>query len=1221
MATQLENRQAGTNGTASRVDQFVGRQLKKTTQQVRVSDIVTGLIALVSYVVAFFLVAAIIDAWVWPYTPIVRLMLLALFLIGLGAIAWSFIVPFFLKRINPQYAAKMIEEAKPEFKNSILNYLNLKGQKKGTHKAILNEVSRRAATDLSTISPDAAVDKSNLIKVGFVLVALVAIAIAYFIFSPINPWPTVKRILSPGSKIAKPAAVLILQVNPKDTSVFFGERVDVSAKVMGKNESENVRLIYSSKDEQIVDAELEMKKAESGNVYSAILSTGPAGIQKSLEYRIEAGDGVSETYSVTVRPNPTISIERIRISPPKYTQLPERIVEGKGEIQAVEGSKVEITAKANLPIEFAYIVPMVERNRSSGEAEFREMRTIQMKVDQASAVGRIVAALNSNRDRGQFTHYKINFRSRDQHRNERPNIYPIRVIADLDPEIQIVEPAQQEVTIPVNQALPIHVWAADLDYEITSVDLQIDHNGQKIFEGNLFERDKPQSPGERVVCRTQITPADLGLSPGDKAILFATAADNRISTSSELLDPNVTRSENYTLIVTDAIKEQSQDSDRQPQREQDSSEKLQRNDQDEENSDQSENGEDTQSENEKDQNSQNSDEPTNSDEPETSPPDSQSEQSDTQDETSQDGSPQSDQNDQPDQQSGNQSGSNQNGDQSDSSTADQTEQDGSEGSQADSQEGDNGSDQSQSSSPESGNEDPQSGTGQNQNSGDADQQDAGMQQKNGNEGGLQEGSDQDSSDGASNSDTGSRAQGNQNGSNQSNQRDGNDGGQTDNEGIRDENLKDGNLEPLRENASESEQFERLEKLLNENKDNSSSQKSSSNDSDQNTQDEGSASRGDSSASDSTEQPDANAKSMDRESDSSNAANNQHGSDSQTPSSNNSNKTPSNSSESQENSLDGSPEQPAQNGTESQDGSPDPNQPQESGSGSSSEQNSDSSADSGSPESQSQSGSSESNSENSEQQSSESQSQSSETGNQPGSESQSGSDNDSQNGSKSGSPTESSPQDSDGDNQGRSGSEGESGQPTDGPPSQHGSSAESAGGSQGNSSESDSSSGSESASSPSNPSNPSENGGHSGQGGSDQAGTSNDQGPASKDAANLDYTKKLTDLILEKLEDQKYDPDPELLEQMNWTQQDLDNFLNQWKQMKNAAQSGDVRKKRQYEDALRSLGFSPNSKSRKTVVERDKKFRVNEDGAVDQVPSEFQEKLNSFLRRRNRSKRR
>src|SRR5262249_46809100 len=80
-----------------------------------------------------------------------------------------------------------------------------------------------------------------------------------------------------------------------------------------------------------------------------------------------------------------------------------------------------------------------------------------------------------------------------------------------------------------------------------------------------------------------------------------------------------------------------------------------------------------------------------------------------------------------------------------------------------------------------------------------------------------------------------------------------------------------------------------------------------------------------------------------------------------------------------------------------------------------------------------------------------------------------------------------------------------------------------------------------------------------------------------DAANLDYARKQTDLVLDKLSDQlnKNKVDDHLLKELGWNRDDLRRFVERWQQRKEAAQKNDPagdEAKRELDDALRSLGL-------------------------------------------------
>ena len=211
MSTQVSKQTKPNSQSAkvrlSQVDQFVGKQLHQTMRQVRAADAISAFVALLAYVLAFFIVVALIDGWIYPLSTLGRICALAVLILGLGFIGWKMIGPLVMRKINPQYAAKMIEDAKPTFKNSLLNYLSLRKKESKTKRAVLQEVTRKAAVDLKSVSLENTVDRSNVIRMGFILVALAAIAIVYSVLSPKNPLQTVSRVMAPTAKIAKPAVV------------------------------------------------------------------------------------------------------------------------------------------------------------------------------------------------------------------------------------------------------------------------------------------------------------------------------------------------------------------------------------------------------------------------------------------------------------------------------------------------------------------------------------------------------------------------------------------------------------------------------------------------------------------------------------------------------------------------------------------------------------------------------------------------------------------------------------------------------------------------------------------------------------------------------------------------------------------------------------------------------------------------------------------------------
>ncbi len=538
---------------AAKVKGYVNQQLEKTRKQVKTIDFISGALVLVAFTIGFLLFAAMVDAWIWPLTPLGRWAFLLIWLGSCLGYTVISIVPLLMKRINPDYAAKMIEEAKPSFSNSLMNYVSLRKRPEGIRPAVLDAVSRQAATDLASVPGDAAVDQTKMIRIGFVLVGLTLLAVSYKILSPKDPLSTVARIFAPASDIAKPAVVTIEEVLPGDVEIFFGESLEVVARISGRHQPEDVKLVYSTIDGQMVDQSLSMVPADDPRTYEGTIVMPGGGVQASLQYRVVAKDGVSRDYVVTVRPNPTIAIESLLFDPPDYTGLASRTLMGVGDIDAIEGTLVTINAVANLPIKSAEVELLNEVVNLPEDAELAyDKRFVPavgskyiMEVDGKNATQSILVKLDANREKPFATHYRLKFTSTDGNRNSRPNVYPIRVTPDLAPDVEIKNPVETDGQIPQNQVLAVDIVASDLDFAIDSVQLSIDQNGRSLFSDSLSL--KSNKGNRQVTARYLLDPVALGLKPGDVAVFHAVAKDNRMQGRKP--DPNISRTQNYSVTI------------------------------------------------------------------------------------------------------------------------------------------------------------------------------------------------------------------------------------------------------------------------------------------------------------------------------------------------------------------------------------------------------------------------------------------------------------------------------------------------------------------------------------------------------------------------------------------------------------------------------------------------------------------------------------------------
>ena len=203
----------------------IDRRLQQTRRHVTSVDITGGLLTLAIGVLAYLLAAAAIDHWVvagglgfWGR--------LVLWLALVGAAGTYFVLhlwPPLVRRINPIFAAHTIEKSQPSLKNSLVNFLLLRGRRQEVAPPVYRAMEYRAAADLTRVPIDTAVDRTRLVRQGCVLLALLAVAMLYLFVSPKNPIRSAARVLWPWSTVEAPTRVTIRDVQPGDKVAFHGD--------------------------------------------------------------------------------------------------------------------------------------------------------------------------------------------------------------------------------------------------------------------------------------------------------------------------------------------------------------------------------------------------------------------------------------------------------------------------------------------------------------------------------------------------------------------------------------------------------------------------------------------------------------------------------------------------------------------------------------------------------------------------------------------------------------------------------------------------------------------------------------------------------------------------------------------------------------------------------------------------------------------------------------
>jgi hypothetical protein len=502
------------NGKLVEYEEFIESQLRKTRSHVWSVELAGALMLLAAGTLGYFFVAGLVDHWVMPGGLGFwgRLTALFVFLTLVAVFLARQVLPLLLLRINPLYAAYTIERSRPALKNGLLNFLFFRADHAGMSEAVYQAIEEQAATNLAKVHVEAAVDRSKLIQIGYVLVGIILACAAYTLFSPKDLFTSASRVVMPWADLQAPTRTLIAELEPGDSQAFRGQQVTVKARIEGLPTGAKVRLLYSTVDGQTVDRAIEMTLPPDGYKYAAVLPAGDATLQQPLSYRIEAGDAVTRQYMLHVVAAPTIAVESVEYKYPAYTGLLAQTVEQQGDVKAIEGTQVTIHALANEPIQSAYI-------DFDGDATLDQ----RMQVDGEKAQATFTAALQPDRTKAAHHSYQLVFKNEAGQQNLQPVQHQIEVTRDLAPEIQFVLPKKDEIDLPLNGAVDLEVVANDPDFALRRIKLSTAGDNRPLKDVMLLDEVRRG----QFVRKIRFTPGKLGLKAGDVIVYSAVAEDNK----------------------------------------------------------------------------------------------------------------------------------------------------------------------------------------------------------------------------------------------------------------------------------------------------------------------------------------------------------------------------------------------------------------------------------------------------------------------------------------------------------------------------------------------------------------------------------------------------------------------------------------------------------------------------------------------------------------------
>ena len=295
MATTLEPR---SSEKYVDFDEYIDFQLHKTRSHIKWTDILSAVVGVAILVLVYLLIFTVLDHWVVSggFGTVARsLMLGSIVLIAGGWISWKVVVPY-LRRVNRLFAARVIEESEPSLKGTLINLIDLRRSGHKVPQEVRNAMEKRAAVSLSHMDVDGAVDRQQLMRLSYALLATVVLSCLYTLFSPKRM--SFLRPLAPLANVTVATQTEIRDVEPGDVEILALTHPEVFVDLHGKI-PEHVILYYTTADRGFVDQPVQMRPVSDEGIKrfrGSITGENGHGILQDMSYYIIAGDADTREF-------------------------------------------------------------------------------------------------------------------------------------------------------------------------------------------------------------------------------------------------------------------------------------------------------------------------------------------------------------------------------------------------------------------------------------------------------------------------------------------------------------------------------------------------------------------------------------------------------------------------------------------------------------------------------------------------------------------------------------------------------------------------------------------------------------------------------------------------------------------------------------------------------------------------------------------------------------
>ena len=441
-------------------------EIQKAQERIRTIDVATSVLSLAVGALSYLFVIILLDSWVRLPDLVRQITFGIITLAGLAYLYWAVVKPLLLK-VNPYFAAKLLENSTPESKNSLINWLDLKEQP--LNPIIRDAVEKRAASELQSADVETAIPSKIPLRLGFLTAALFLGLIVFALLVPDQFASFFRRALLPFQPTIVPTHTRLeliqpvadpVQVDPEhapalDIEVAPGEPVPFAVLIHGAQPKRVILEYQPTLTEKPVQREMQAPRDEQRTSPWTLTFPSDAIPSDGLWFRIKANDGQTRQYRLVVssRKPPSVSSVEAELTYPAYVnRSPTR--QAFAPLRAMIGTKAMLWIQADQPVQDGNILIMV---RNPEDQRLQQHRRIALKPlpnqDERSSARMLMLEepITLTKEMQPGAMYRIALTNMDGKVGSSPE-YPIEVEPDGIPRAEILSVHDQ--IFALGQPLP-----------------------------------------------------------------------------------------------------------------------------------------------------------------------------------------------------------------------------------------------------------------------------------------------------------------------------------------------------------------------------------------------------------------------------------------------------------------------------------------------------------------------------------------------------------------------------------------------------------------------------------------------------------------------------------------------------------------------------------------------------------------------------------------------